>query len=277
MKLVFALLLFTFTSLNAFCEKDSIIYYSKLGRIVDSKDEAQIYDQIKKMTDSVSYLERYINNKGKWVHDPKDQKLTKINDSTYLIYGKITSPTDTIYRTVKAIKPGFIIMDFQNKFLVSIGYSRLIIPLIKEGKWINYYKSTRRMESEEEYAENQMINNKRWKISGEEDLANVFLLSDQTPEFQGGYDNLLKYLSNSIKFPGKSKRHEEQGTVTIQFVVMEDGSIDGVEILKRVSPSLDNESVRVVKSMPLWTPGLTNGKPVRVVMQVPFQYSIPKK
>lgn len=277
MKLVFALLLFTFTSLNAFCEKDSIIYYSKLGRIVDSKEEAQIFDQVKKMTDSVSYLERYINNKGKWVHDPNDQKLTKINDSTYLIYGKITSPTDTIYRTVKTIKPGFIIMDFQNKFLVSIGYSRLIIPLIKEGKWINYYKSTRRKESEEIYTENQMISNKRWKITGEEDIANVFLLSDQSPEFQGGYDNLLKYLSSSIKFPGKSKRHEEQGTVTIQFVVMEDGSINGVEILKSVSPSLDNESIRVVKSMPLWTPGLTNGKPVRVVMQVPFQYSIPKK
>jgi len=277
MKLVFTLLLFTFTSLSAFCEKDSIIYYSKLGRIVDSTSKPQIYDQVKKMTDSVTYLERYVKNKGKWVHEGDDRKLTKINDSTYMIYGKVTSTTDTIYRYVKLIKPGFIIMDFQNKLLISIGYSRLIIPLIKEGKWINYYKSTHNKQSEEDYLENQLISNKRWKETGEENISNVFLFSEVDPEFQGGYNNLLKYLSSSVSFPGKAKRHEEQGTVTVQFVVMEDGSINGVEIIKGATPSLDEESIRVVKSMPPWTPGLTNGKPVRVVMQVPFQYSIPKK
>lgn len=277
MKLVFAFLLFTFTSLSAFCEKDSIIYYSKLGRVVDSTAKPQIYDQLKKMTDSVSYLERYIKIKDKWVHNGDDRKITKKNDSTFLIFGKVTSPTDTIYRIVKTMKPGFIIMDFQNKILVSIGYSKLIVPLIKDGKWINYYKSTGKIKSEEAYEENQMISNKRWKENGEEDIANVFLFSDIDPEFQGGHDKLVKFLSNSIKFPGKAKRHDEQGTVTVQFVVMEDGSINGVEILKGATPSLDEESIRVVKSMPLWTPGLTNGEPIRVVMQVPFQYSIPKK
>lgn len=277
MKSVFALLFLTFTSLYAFCQKDTIIYYSKLGKIIDSKSAAYRYDQVKKMTDTVCYLEKYINNSGKWTHVEDDRKLKRKNDSTFLLFSKITSPTDTIYRTIKKIKPGYIIMDFQNKFLVSIGYSRLIIPLVKEGKWINYYNSTYKVKSEEEYISNQMMSNKRWKETGEEDIANVFLLSERDAEFQGGYDKLVHFLSNNIVFPGKSKRHGEKGTVTVQFVVMEDGSIKGAEIIKGVSRSLDKESIRVVNSMPIWTPGFTSGNTVRIAFQVPFEYSIPIK
>lgn len=275
MKSVFVLLLLTFTTLYAFCQKDTIIYYSKLGKVIDSQFKAQRYDQVKKATDTVCFLEKYINNNGKWIHVEEDKKLKRINDSTFLLFSKITSPTDTIYRTIKKAYPGYIVIDYQNRLLLSIGYSRLIIPLIKEGKWMNYYSSTNKIKSEEEYSNNQMISNKRWKESGTEDIDNVFLLSEIDAVFQGGYDKLLRYLSTNVKFPGKSKRLGEKGIVTVQFVVMEDGSIDGVEILKGATALLDEESVRVVQSMPPWTPGLTNGKTVRVVLQVPFQYSIP--
>lgn len=276
MKSVLVLILLIFTSLYAFCQKDTVIYYSKLGKVIDSTSKAQRYDQIKKVTDSVCFLEKYINNNGKWIHVEEDKKLKRLNDSTFLLYSKITSPTDTIYRTVKKTYPGYIIIDFQNRFVVSIGYSRLIIPLIKEGKWMNYYVSTNKIRSEEQYIDNQMISNKRWKENGAEDIDNVFLLSEIDAVFQGGYDKLLHYLSTNVNFPGKSKRNGEKGTVTVQFVVMEDGSIDGVEIIKGVTALLDEESVRVVESMPPWTPGLTNGKTVRVVLQVPFQYTLPK-
>jgi TonB family protein len=277
MKSVFALILLTFSSLCAFSQKDTIIYYSKLGKSIDSGAMAQNYDQVKKMTKTVCYLERYSNNKGKWVHLEEDKKSRKINDSTFSIFEKITSPTDTIHRIIKKVNSGFIIKDFQNNFLVSTGFSRLIIPLIKEGQWVNYYQSTHSIKSIEEYKNNQLTGNKRWKETGEEDIADVFPVAEKDPEFQGGHDKLVQFLSKGIKFPGKAKRRIEQGTVTAQFIVMEDGSINGVDILKGVSPSLDEESIRVLKSMPTWAPGLTNGKPVRVALQVPFQYSIPIK
>jgi outer membrane biosynthesis protein TonB len=57
---------------------------------------------------------------------------------------------------------------------------------------------------------------------------------------------------------------------------MEDGHIDGVQILKSVSTSLDEESMRVVKSMPPWKPGTINGVNVRVLLQIPFKYTQPK-
>ena len=276
MKNIILLLILTFTTLTAFCEKDTIIYYSKLGKVVEAKTNAQSYDQVKQMTDTISYLESYVNKEGKWVHDGDDSKLTKINDTTYLIYGKVTAPTDTIYRNVKQYKSGYIIKDIQDKILIATGYSRMITPLIKEGKWTNYYFSTGMIKSEEIYNDNQMTANKRWSESYIEDISDVFHRSEVDPEFQGGAKKLTAFLSANTRFPGKSFRQSENGTVTVQFIVMEDGTIDGVELLKGVSPSLDKESIRVIKSMPPWTPGTTNGKKVRVLLQVPFQFSFPK-
>ena len=126
MKTFFVLLFLTFTSLTAFCEKDTIIYYAKLGKVTDAKSNTQSYDQVKKMTDSVFYLEHYNKKADKWVHDVDDKKLVKKNDSIYLYYGKVTAKTDTIYRHVKRYKSGYIIKDYQDKILITTGFSKMI-------------------------------------------------------------------------------------------------------------------------------------------------------
>jgi len=276
MKTIFVLLFFTFTTLTAFCEKDTVIYYSKLGKVTDVKANPQSYDQVKRMTDSVCYLEHYNKKADKWVHDVDDKKLVKMNDSTYLYYGKVTAKTDTIYRIVKKYKSGYFIKDYQDKILIATGFSKMIVPLIKEGKWTNYYFSTAMIKSEEEYKDNQMTGNKRWNESFIKEIADVFPRSEVDPEFQGGVKKLTTYMSTSIIYPGKSDRRGEMGTVTVQFIVMEDGTIDGVEIMKGVTPSLDAESIRVVKNMPPWTPGTIDGKKVRVLQKIPIQFILPK-
>jgi TonB family protein len=276
MKTIFVLLLLTFTTLTAFCEKDTIFYYTKLGKVTDAKSNPQSYDQVKKMTDSVFYLEHYNKKADKWVHDVDDKKLIMKNDSTYLYFGKVTAKTDTIYRHVKRLKSGYIIKDYQDKILIETGFSKMIVPLIKEGKWTNYYFSTAMIKSEEEYKDNQMTGNKRWNESYMEDIADVFPRAEVDPEFQGGAKKLTAFMAKNIKYPGKSDRQGELGTVTVQFIVMEDGTINGVEILKSVTKSLDAESIRIIKAMPAWTPGTIDGKKVRVLMHIPIQFILPK-
>ena len=276
MKTIFVLVLLTFTTLTAFCEKDTIIYYAKLGKVTDAKSNPQSYDQVKKMTDSVFYLEHYNKKADKWVHDVDDKKLIKKNDSTYLYFGKVTAKTDTIYRHVKRYKSGFLIKDYQDKILIATGFSRIIVPLLKEGKWTNYYFSTAMIKSEEEYKDNQMTGNKRWNESYMEDIADVFPRTEVDPEFQGGAKKLAAFMAANIKYPGKSDRQGEMGTVTVQFIVMEDGTINGVEILKGVTKSLDAESIRIIKSMPPWNPGTIDGNKVRVLLHIPIQFILPK-
>lgn len=102
----------------------------------------------------------------------------------------------------------------------------------------------------------------------------VFDIVEQLPLFPGGPAALMKYLSENTKYPVVAQENGVQGRVTVQFVVEKDGSISDVHVLRGVDPSLDKEAVRVVKSMPRWTPGKQNGITVRVNYRVPVLFRL---
>lgn len=102
----------------------------------------------------------------------------------------------------------------------------------------------------------------------------VFDIVEQQPLFPGGPAALMKYLSEHTKYPVVAQENGVQGRVTVQFVVEKDGSISDVHVLRGVDPSLDREAVRVVKSMPRWTPGKQNGITVRVNYRVPVLFRL---
>lgn len=102
----------------------------------------------------------------------------------------------------------------------------------------------------------------------------LFDIVEQQPMFPGGQTALLKYLSEHTKYPVVAQENGVQGRVTVQFVVEKDGSISDVHVLRGVDPSLDKEAVRVVKSMPRWTPGKQNGINVRVNYRVPVLFRL---
>ena len=102
----------------------------------------------------------------------------------------------------------------------------------------------------------------------------VFDIVEQQPLFPGGPAALMKYLSENTKYPVVAQENGVQGRVTVQFVVEKDGSISDVHVLRGVDPSLDKEAVRVVKSMPRWTPGKQNGITARVNYRVPVLFRL---
>lgn len=102
----------------------------------------------------------------------------------------------------------------------------------------------------------------------------VFDIVEQQPLFPGGPAALMKYLSENTNYPVVAQENGVQGRVTVQFVVEKDGSISDVHVLRGVDPSLDKEAVRVVKSMPRWTPGKQNGITVRVNYRVPVLFRL---
>lgn len=102
----------------------------------------------------------------------------------------------------------------------------------------------------------------------------VFDIVEQQPMFPGGPAALVKYLSEHTKYPVVAQENGVQGRVTVQFVVEKDGSISDVHVLRGVDPSLDKEAVRVVKSLPRWTPGKQNGITVRVNYRVPVLFRL---
>jgi protein TonB len=102
----------------------------------------------------------------------------------------------------------------------------------------------------------------------------IIITSEEPPIFPGGPTALLKYIADNTKYPQEAVEINMQGKVIIKFAVMYDGSVSRIEVLRGVSPLLDNEAMRVVGSLPKWRPGKQNGNPVSVWFMVPVTFQI---
>ena len=81
-------------------------------------------------------------------------------------------------------------------------------------------------------------------------------------------------VGENVKYPVIAQENGVQGRVICQFVVNRDGSIVDVEVVRSVDASLDKEAIRVIKSMPKWSPGQQRGKPVRVKYTLPVNFKL---
>jgi protein TonB len=102
----------------------------------------------------------------------------------------------------------------------------------------------------------------------------VYTYVEEMPRFPGGEDALNNYLSKNIKYPSKALDNNIEGRVMVEFTVRTNGQIDDVKVLRGIGYGCDEEALRVVKSMPVWSPGKQNGKPVNVVYRVPIKFTI---
>jgi protein TonB len=97
---------------------------------------------------------------------------------------------------------------------------------------------------------------------------------EEMPEYVGGMDAMYAFLQSNLKYPEVARNNGIAGQVFIEFVVERDGSISDVRVLVGVYPELDQEAVRVVRSMPKWKPGKQMGKAVRCYFNIPIRFTI---
>jgi TonB family protein len=97
---------------------------------------------------------------------------------------------------------------------------------------------------------------------------------EQMPQFPGGQSALFQFFSQNIHYPEICEKKGIQGRVICSCVVDTDGSITDVQVKQSVDPNLDREAVRVIQSMPKWTPGKENGLPVRVRYTIPITFRL---
>ena len=109
-------------------------------------------------------------------------------------------------------------------------------------------------------------------VTGE--ASDVFDVVETMPEFPGGAPKLFEYLSQNIRYPKEAMEANKQGRVIVTFVVGKDGSIRDARVVKSVDPLLDAEGLRVISTMPNWTPGTQGGKAVNVKYTVPITFRL---
>lgn len=102
----------------------------------------------------------------------------------------------------------------------------------------------------------------------------IHVVVERMPEFPGGEAAMNQFIARNIRYPVIAQENGIQGRVVCQFVVNTDGKIVDVEVVRSIEESLDREAVRVIKSMPPWTPGRQGGKNVRVKYTLPIRFRL---
>lgn len=96
--------------------------------------------------------------------------------------------------------------------------------------------------------------------------------ADSAPSFPGGEKALQEFIAANLKYPEMSKEMGIEGVVNVQFEVKADGSIGSIKIMRMIDPDLEQEAIRLVKTMPAWTPATSGGNPVdsTATLSIPF-------
>jgi TonB family protein len=108
----------------------------------------------------------------------------------------------------------------------------------------------------------------------DEDRPGVYMIVEQMPEFPGGDKSLFQFIADNTKYPADAKEKGIKGRVFVNFIVEPDGSVFDIRVLRGIGGGCDEESVRVVKSMPKFKPGMQNGEAVRVSYTVPVIFRL---
>ena len=102
----------------------------------------------------------------------------------------------------------------------------------------------------------------------------IFIVVEEKPEYPGGEPALFKFISENLIYPSEAQINNIAGRVILKFVVNPDGSVGRIEVLRGIDPLLDNEAIRVVKTLPKFKPGKQGGVPVKVWFMLPVLFKI---
>ena len=103
--------------------------------------------------------------------------------------------------------------------------------------------------------------------------SSTFQFTDQPPEFPGGEDLMMEFIGKNIRYPTEAKVNGISGRVYVSFVVDTSGNVVDVKMLRGIN-GLNEEAMRVVKSMPKWKPGSFGGKIVSAQYTLPIVFNI---
>lgn len=91
------------------------------------------------------------------------------------------------------------------------------------------------------------------------------------PAFSG---DLRSFLAKNLRYPAAARENNIAGRVQVEFVVNEDGAVSNVRVVRGIGGGCDEEAMRVVRQMPLWTPGRQGNMAVKVLMILPIVFEL---
>jgi len=111
----------------------------------------------------------------------------------------------------------------------------------------------------------------------------VFTVVEQMPAFAGctgdntkncTFQALNKHCREQMEYPQEAADNGIEGMVQTRFVIDEEGNVTNVQVIEGLGYGCDEEAVRLIESLPAWTPGKHVGTPVKVQMEIPVHFKL---
>lgn len=100
----------------------------------------------------------------------------------------------------------------------------------------------------------------------------IIVMPDKMPEFPGGDIALKKYIATHFKQPKvPASEVDVTSKIYVKFCVNMLGKVERVKVVRSSHPKFNKQAVKVVESLPDWSPGIKDGKPVCVWLTTPVK------
>ncbi|MGE5395397.1 MAG: energy transducer TonB [Candidatus Saccharibacteria bacterium] len=256
---------------SGFAQEGSDIFIGTNGSI--TSESKAIYMQKCHIQQKNSTVQTFKLKDGKWEKFCSEQ-YKRIDDSTYQVKGNGENLPDNCTRTYKKQSEGlWMFKDLEKENLLRTGYTKSLIPLLLEGEVVEYYPNGNK-KSKSVYKDNELVSNENWLENGDKYIDNVFYSVDSEPTFISGMTVLHQHIRTAFQEAGVDVS-TTLGSMVVGFVVMENGTIDGIKVIKGLGAEINNVICNAFFTLALkgkWTPAKLNNKPVRYFQTFPINF-----
>lgn len=126
------------------------------------------------------------------------------------------------------------------------------------------------------YSQPFIYSNKLKILTAEEvNPENQSKIDEVNPEYLGGMPEFYKMIFQNQVYPKDAKNRDIEGRVYVQFVVLENGQVEQLKVIKGIGYGCDEEAMRLVAlSSGNWIPGKQYGNTVKVRMVLPIIFKL---
>lgn len=103
----------------------------------------------------------------------------------------------------------------------------------------------------------------------ENDEDEIFVVVEQQPEIIGGMKSIYK----NISYPEIARKAGIEGRVYLQFVVMENGEVSNIQVIRGIGGGCDEVAVNALTKIK-FRPGMQRGRKVKVRYSLPILFKL---
>lgn len=265
-----AMLGFLLINATVFSQQESVTCIGINGRLTNLQD-ALLLQKISAKSAQVFTINTFMLKDTKWEKVGSEQ-YKMLNDSTFQIKGRREDSKVVITRTFAPQPDGiFKFSDLVNEQVIRNGYAKSIAPLLLHGTVMEYYPGGKK-KSVSQYKENELISNENWNADGTKYIDNIFYSVDSYPFFDPGNKALHEHIIKEFKDADIDVAGID-GSIRLGFVVMENGTIGGIKILKGLVPIVNSIAIQSFATLKgTWTPAKLNNQTVRYFQEFPINF-----